>query len=292
MTRGYVTIAENSGDIDYLRMAYALDLSLKATQKPGYNNLTVLVTPGTQVPEKYDAAFHIMELPWVDDAKDEDWKVHNKWKYLHCSPYDETVFLDADMLFLRDVSHWWDIMATQDIWFSTNPLTYRGTSFEGNYYREVFKKNNLPNIYTAFTYFKKTPLTYEIFHMVELITHNWEHFEYEFLSEMRPKRFSMDVAFALALKLTDHISDATNSYWDVPKFIHMKTRGQGWRPKHNLEKSLQEDWTKYVPIYFTPQLELKIGAYKILEPFHYHVKSFLTDEIIEHYERQAQGNLN
>ena len=42
MSRGYIVIAQNSGDTDYLRMAYALALSLKATQST-VSNLTVCV---------------------------------------------------------------------------------------------------------------------------------------------------------------------------------------------------------------------------------------------------------
>ena len=32
MSRGYITIAQNSGDLDYVRMAYALAASIKKTQ--------------------------------------------------------------------------------------------------------------------------------------------------------------------------------------------------------------------------------------------------------------------
>ena len=46
--RGFLTFAQN-GKLDYLRMAYAMALSLKATQREPY--LTVVVTPGTVVPE-------------------------------------------------------------------------------------------------------------------------------------------------------------------------------------------------------------------------------------------------
>ena len=52
MSRGYIVIAQNSGDTDYLRMAYALALSLKATQST-VSNLTVCVDNKTKVPKKY-----------------------------------------------------------------------------------------------------------------------------------------------------------------------------------------------------------------------------------------------
>jgi len=287
MSRGYITIAENSDRGNYLEMAYVLAMSIKLTQSE-VNQFAVAITPKTEVPAKYEKVFdHIIVLPWEDDAKGEKFKVHNKWKYIHVTPFDETVFLDTDMLFFRDVSEWWDLMARQDMWMSTNPLTYKGTPFVGNYYRKLFGANDLPDTYNAFVYFKKTPMTYEIFHMVELITHNWERFEYDYLSEMRPKWFSMDVAFALALKLTGHTKEATNNYYDIPSFIHMKSQGQGWPTRSS--KILSEDWTRYVPVHFNPDLECKIGGYRILELLHYHLKSFLTPQIISYYEAKFQN---
>lgn len=282
MSRGYITLAQNSGDTNYLEMAYALALSLKMTQSEVFN-LTVVVTPGQKILDKYKPIFdHIIEVPDEDSDANETWKLKNKFKYLHISHYDETVVLDADMLFFQDVSHWWDIMAQQDMWFCTNPLNYKGNPIVGNYYRKVFEKNNLPDIYTAFMYFKKTQMSYEVFHMVEMITHNWTKFEFEFLSAERPKHFSGDVAFALALRLTGHEYEAINNNLQIPKFIHMKSRIQGW--PHPIELTA-EDWTRYTTPTFTPDLECKIGGYKIVDPLHYHVKGFLTKEIVKYYEK-------
>jgi hypothetical protein len=260
-------------------MAYALAMSIRLTQSE-VNRMSVCVSPGQYVPGHYRAVFdQVIELPWEDDAEQEEWKVHNKWKYIHVTPYDETVFLDADMLFLSDVSHWWELMSQQEMWMCTRPMTYRGYPADNSYYREVFTKNDLPNTYNAFTYFQKTPLTFEVFEYVKLITHNWEKFEYEYLSEKRPKSFSMDVAFALALKLTDSVDSCTNRYYSTPRFVHMKSQSQGWQ-----EEGLQEDWTKHVVPSFSPDLVCKIGGYRILDPLHYHVKHFLTDDIVKYYE--------
>ena len=285
-SKGYLVIAENTEAVNYLEMAYTLAMSLQLTQTK-VSKLSVCVTPGTEVPDNYRKVFdEVIELPWNDDALGETWKVHNKWKIIYCSPYDETVFLDADMLFFSDISGWWDLLSTQEMWISTNPLTYKETPFRGNYYRKLFEANELPDTYNAFLYFKKTPMTFEVFEMVKLITWNWRCFEYNYLSEMR-RAFSMDVAFALALKLTGHTEKCTNNYYDIPSFIHMKSHGQGWNASNS--KILTEDWTRYVPVHFNPDLECKIGGYRILEPLHYHLKNFLTPQIISYYEDQFNG---
>ena len=167
MSRGYIVIAQNSGDTDYLRMAYGLALSLKATQTT-VSNLCVCVDKGTVIPKKYLEVFdQVVEIPWQDDAKESDWKIDNKWKYYYMSPYDETVILDTDMVFPTDVSHWWDTLSERDIWACTNVKTYRGEIAvdHNNYYREYFVKNNLPNVYTAFFYFKKSDLATEFLNL-------------------------------------------------------------------------------------------------------------------------------
>jgi len=52
MSKGYIVIAQNSEDTNYLRMAYALALSLKITQSK-VSNLAVCVEDKSTVPEKY-----------------------------------------------------------------------------------------------------------------------------------------------------------------------------------------------------------------------------------------------
>ena len=62
-TRGYITVAENSVSGDYLRMAYALALSLKVSQSE-VSNLAVCVSPGMTVPDKYATVFDkVIEMP-------------------------------------------------------------------------------------------------------------------------------------------------------------------------------------------------------------------------------------
>lgn len=171
MSKGYIVIAQNSGETDYLRMAYGLALSLKATQSE-VNNLSVCVDKNTKVPKKYAEVFdNIIQIPWQDDAEGSDWKIDNKWKYYYMTPYDETVILDTDMVFPSDVSHWWETLSQKDIWATTNVKTFRGENAvdHNNYYRDYFVKNNLPNIYTAFFYFKKSDQATEFFKLVEII---------------------------------------------------------------------------------------------------------------------------
>ena len=176
MSQGYLVIAQNTYTEDYLRQAYALALSIKLTQST-VNNISVAVDEHTKqsIRSKHLKVFdNIIDIPWGDHASSESWKIHNKWKYLYMTPYDETVVLDTDMIFPTDVSRWWPALAQKDFWATTHVKTYRGETVTSDYYRKVFTANNLPNIYTAFWYFRKSDVTSRVFEMAQFIFNNWQ----------------------------------------------------------------------------------------------------------------------
>jgi hypothetical protein len=281
MSKGYVVIAQNS-TTDYLRQAYALALSIKATQSE-VNNITVATND--DMPAKYRSVFdQIVEIPWSDAASTSEWKVENKWKYYHFTPYDETVILDTDMLFLTDVSHWWKTLSLREVWATTNVRTFRNEPVTSDFYRKVFTKNNLPNIYTAFFYFRKTDMSAELFKMLNIIFDNWERFFYLYLDEERPKFFSADVAYALAIKILGLESECTwDSFREYPSFVHMKSRVQNIK-----DELLTEEWEKHIPTYYTAQGQLLVNGFLQTLPFHYHRKEWLTDAVIEKLEQRME----
>lgn len=281
--RGFFTLAQNSEENDYVRMAYALALSLRASQRD-VSWLSIGITPETIVEERYAWAFdNIVEIPWGDHAADSRWKLENEWKVIHMTPYEETIKLDADMLFFADIGSWWEHLADRDLACCNEVLDYKGHAVTSDYYRKTFTDNKLPNIYTACMYFKKTEATHELFDLVRYIYFNWQAFFEQLLEPAtRPEYPSTDVIFALALKLLDldGISYTTQA---IPTFTHMKSQLQGWQQAAEIE-----DWTTVMDTFFNPQLECKIGNHLQQRPLHYHIKSWLTDEIIEYYERRVQ----
>ena len=282
MSRGYIVIAQNNSIIDYLEQAYALALNLKLTQSE-VNNLTVCVDSKTKklIKAKHKKVFdHIVDIPWQDDAKDAEWKINNKWKYYYMTRYDETVILDTDMIFPTDVSYWWDTMSQNDIWSTTNVRTYRGEVVTSNYYRDYFVANNLPNIYTAYFYFKKSELASELFAMVEIIFQHWQRMYYKYMPNGKPDWLSGDVAFALAIQILgiEHLCTRKNVD-SVPSFVHMKSHIQ------NIPYSeIDNVWTNTLPTYYKSYNDFKIGNFQQSYPFHYTESDWLTTEKIKQME--------
>lgn len=271
MSEGYVILAQNSIHGDYLKMAYVLALSIKVTQTE-IKSVSLITDVIDAVPDHYKEVFdHVIEIPWYDDAHNSDWKIENRWKIYHITPYEETVVLDADMLFLTDISHWWKYLSeNHEICFVSKPKTYRGEVISENYYRKTFLENDLPNFYSAFMYFKKTDFSYQYWKLVETITKNWQVFYARHLEKSKPKLLSMDVTYSLAAKLMGI------NYEMIPRdyitFVHMKGRCQNWRLS-------SDDWRNYAAGYIDRQGNLKVGNYSQTGIFHYTEKDFVSTAI-------------
>lgn len=264
-----------------MRLAYALALSLRASQTT-VPFLAVGVTPGTSIPDAYRRVFDaVIDIPGVDEASASDWKLENEWKAYAMTPYVETIKLDADMLIPSDLTDWWQLFyaAQRDVWPCTTAVTYRGEVVTSDFYRTAISHNDLPNVYSGFMYFKQSVVAKRLFALVELIFHEWTSFAERFLNEMRPDRCSTDVAFALAMKLLGLAENNTESWH--PGMVHMKTRVQNW-----YSCQFDENWLTHIDAYLSDDLVLKVGAHRQVLPFHYHLKDFMSDDIIQTYERK------
>ena len=284
MSKGYICIAQNNGTVDYLEQAYALALNLKLTQSK-VSSLSVCVDEKTKekIKAKHRAVFdHIIDIPWNDYAQGQSWKINNKWKYYYMTPYDETVILDTDMIFPTDVSYWWDLLSERDVWATTNVRTYRGDIVSSDYYRKYFVKNDLPNVYTAFFYFKKSELATELFAMIEVIFQHWQRMFYKYMPHGKPAWLSGDVAYALAMQLLGIEHECTKPLTSsFPTFVHMKSHVQDIP-----ETMVNDKWTESLPTYYDSYSNFKIGNFQQLLPFHYVEKDWMTSDMIEQMEKE------
>lgn len=278
-SRGYVTHAFNSGDVDYLRMAYCLALSLRLTQSR-VDRLTVMVEPGQVVPPVYRAVFdRVVELPGDDRSRPGGWRVENYARLYDVSPYDETVTLDADMLFFADVSGWWDVMTRKNIVAAT-ALNYLGQPIERNPLRSNLYEIGLPDLHNGFLYFKKGQAACRVFQRMTDFVRHWpsvcrRHFG------RADVHYSSDCALLLAMRETGlEKACANDDTGGIPRFIHMKACMQPFPGVSETER----EWRNHVDFHFSPDLRLTVGGVRIAEPFHYHVRDFVTDDLLHAYE--------
>lgn len=259
MSKGYLVMAQNG----YVRHADLLARTIKNTQT-GVTDISIITDGEVGNSHLFD---RIIPIPADDLAKDGNWKIHNRAYFYDLSPYDETVILDADMFFLTDISHWWDLFSKYDLLVTDTVKNYRGeVSSNNNAYRKTFTANNLPNVYSAFAYFKKTDKVKEYFDLVKTIITNWNTFSKVYTPEFPQSRPSMDVAMSIALNILD-LTDTSTSVLDYPTFTHMKPGCQGWQ-------SVPDQWSDVLAI-STGDDYLRIGPHIQQGIFHYVEKDFI-----------------
>lgn len=269
MTKGYLILAQNNKNADYLKMAYCLALTIKNTQ-PNINSVTLVTDVIDTVPLHYRPVFdNIIKIPWYDDAYNSEWKVENRWKLYHISPYQETIILDADMIFLTDIENWWSYLEkTHDVFVTSTVLTYRNEIVTNDYYRKAFTTNNMPNAYSALTYFKKSDKAKLFWDLVEVVYKDWKTYYQVFLAENKPNYLSIDMIFSIVIKILDNEHEVFSKL-NYPTFTHMKSKIQNW-------SSSSEKWTNHVGYYYNNKGELKIGNYMQRGIFHYTEKDVVN----------------
>ena len=151
MNFGYLMFVAAHPDLDYVKLAYAAALSIKNTQREGYDKVALVITDKTLLDN--------LKSPWIFDQVIE-WPEQTFWDGRswmdQLSPWDYTVCIDADMLFLRDYSHWIDyFIENTDLYIANKAYTYRNEVVTSDAYRKTFTKNELPNLYSMWTFFKK-----------------------------------------------------------------------------------------------------------------------------------------
>lgn len=264
MTQGVLIFAQNNSTDNYVKQAFLCALS---GINSGNNNFT-LVTD-SPVDTKVEMAFNKVIILERDDAKKSEWKVENRWKAMSLSPYDETIVVDSDVLFLNKID--WSVFNGQDLYFTQNPTTYRQEPIIDSYYRKTFYKNDLFDIYTGLYYFKKTKRASLFFELLQTVIENWEEFYEVFCAEHKPSHVSIDVCASIVLELMKYQEFRET---DLINFVHMKMHAQDWI-------SSNEKWQEKVDWYFND--ELKIGNFTQHGVFHYTEKDF-CDKILARYE--------
>jgi hypothetical protein len=276
MNFGYLLVVSSHDNIDYLKMAYALALSIKNTQKPGFDKVALVIDDKQQLER--------IKSPWVFDHVIE-WNQEAFWNGRSwmdkLTPWESTICLDVDMLFLRDYSHWVEyFLENCDVYLPGKVFTYREEIVTSDYYRRCFTKNDLPNLYSMYTFFKKdSALAKDFFALGRHIIKNPKEYSNIYFAQHKPKIVGTDEAFALSAKILDIYDDISYDL-DFPKIVHMKGSVQNWPWP-------ADKFTHHVGFYLNRQAGLKIGNYQQHHIVHYVEKDLITDEIINILEEIA-----
>ena len=267
--RGFVATVAHNSNIDYLQQAYLQALTIKTSQH-SENNYAVIVDTQTadRIESKHEKLFDAV----VVDT--EPWSFAQEWRVRNLSPWKRTVKVDTDMIFVNDIGHWWNSFENWRVLLTTTVEDYRSTVIHSRWHRRLFDVNHLPNIYTAFYYFRDGEESAEFFRLCAEISLNWSWFAREFLIKNDDLNPRDDEIFAIAAQIYG-VEQCTLPGAAYPRFVHFK------EPLNSLP--VGKPWHEQLHVEHNSQLW--IGHYPQRLPIHYTSKTFVTQELIEHYER-------
>lgn len=264
--RGFVSTAIGA---DYLRMAYLQALSIKTTQY-SESNYAVIVDSKTAdlIEPKHKDVFDVIV------TLNGDWNFAREWETRNLSPWKRTIKLDADILFVNDISHWWESFENYKILFTTDVENYKGNVITDRWHRKLFDLNHLPNIYTAFYYFRDGVESAEFFDLCAKISSEWSWFANEFLIKNDNPNPRDDEIFAIAAQIYG-VENCTLPGAAYPRFVHFK------EPLNSLPA--EKPW--HEQLYVEHNSKLWIGHYPQRLPVHYINETFASQELINYYEQ-------
>lgn len=209
MTNGVVLIAHNNEEIDYFRIACANAQMIRKNLKVP---VTLVTDNGSYSwgktslgQDRIDSIFdQIIEVDRNWEFRNpriySDTKYTNKtlefyncrhWQIFELSPYDETLFIDADYLIMSD--------SLNQCWGSTHDIMIDNRIYSnfGNIETRLIDDFGISLYWATVVYFKKTDFARHFFNLISYIEDNYQYFRD--LYTIRSGMFRNDNAFSIAV---------------------------------------------------------------------------------------------
>lgn len=216
MTRGFVWFALNNSKTDYIELSRKLARSIKKYNR--HNKICIFTNKPV-----YDELFDYVHVLKQDDSANEEWKLSNEYKAFRLSPFTHTIKLEADMIFTQNTDWWWHHLWQHDQVFAYHCRNYQDALVKNSRYRSLFARNDLPDIYSGLTYFRKSIRAKQFYDICETITHDWETCRNKILINCHDQQPTTDVVYALAKKIQDPL-ELQKIYFEWFNFMHNKQK--------------------------------------------------------------------
>ena len=247
--QGYVIVAVNSNTVDYLDCARPLAKTIRYWDPLAR---ICLVTDSEYTDPIYDHHRQLVPRanPYANDAQ-----------LFRLTPFRETIKLEADMLIVSPIAHWWDQFRHRDVVISTGCRDWQDRVSTARNYRRVFDVNHLPDVYNAVTYWRRSTTAKEFFSWVRNIFANWT--EFKKLIKFPDETPSTDLVYAMAAEIMG-VDRVTMPFSTYPKIVHMKRHTAG---------TSTEAWTREL-VWEYQDMRLRIQTVAQTGAFHYNVKEW------------------
>lgn len=259
--KGYLVVAVNNSDTDYIACARCLAKSLK------HWHPDAKICLATDQPIDDDVFDYIRVLPYASEL---EWKLDLDWQIFYTTPFHETIKLEADLLITGPIDHWWTLLRQKDLVFSTDVVDHRGQISNNRMYRRIFDLNMLPNAYNAITYWRYSRNAEMFFNTVKDVFAKWPIVQ-ENIKSGAHEVPNTDLAYALSADLLGRENFILPGVG--PMMVHMKPGILGTNA---------EDWSKELT-WEIDRGTMRVNGYTQSSFFHYQQKH-LAKEFVTHYE--------
>ena len=245
MNKGFVIMAQDTETTSYTKCAETLKKSILRVMPD--SNVTIITTD--MLPHGNLGGFA------------------NDWQVYEASPYDYTIKLEADMYIPRNIDHWWDVFKYRDVVVSSTIRNFKQEISDVRVYRRFIDDNNLPDVYNAITYFKKSDVAKQFFSIVKDIFDNWDEYK-KILKCNQTELVTTDWVYSIACHIMG-VEKTTMPTFTEMSMVHMKSF---------VNNSVTDNWTDTFVYECLPD-QIRVQTVPQQYPFHYHVKNF-CDKIV------------
>ena len=186
----------------------------------------------------------------------------NDWQCFQASPYRQTIKLEADMICASSIDHWWTLFEQRDVVISQGCRDFYDQPGQSRMYRRIFDRNQLPDVYNAVTYWRRSETAMEFFELVRNIFQNWN--DYKSLLRFPDEAATTDVVYAMAAVIMG-VEQVTLPPGLGPTIVHMKQHMIG---------TVTENWTDELVWELDPVRINTVAQWGLV---HYHIKEWADE---------------
>lgn len=277
MSRGFILLGIDT-DEDKIKHAYTTALSIKSCDLDASVCL-VVDDINRDLRTGYEEVFdYIVELPFGNTGYKDGFHGSNIWQLREASPYDETIYVDYDTIFLNtDIDQLWDTFENYDIAIPRHARTYRNALLDQHVIFEFENHYNFTKLYNNMIYFKRdSQLAIDWFKMADPIFQNWKEVYPKLMNDKKPMTFNKNVLCNIVTQLLDvesEISITLNNLYDLESHSQ-----RVW------SKDVPNKWTDMLNYWFPENNRLIIENSIISSGIvHYRDENFITEDIINEY---------
>ena len=249
--QGYLIVAHNTKEVDYVDCARTLVKTIKYWHPDAQICLLTNEQVGPDVLFDY-----VHQFPFPLNEQN---PYANDWQVFQATPFRETIKLEADMMITSAIDYWWTMLRNCDIVVSTGCRDWKDQRASARHYRKVFDANNLPDVYNAITYWRRSETAQEFFVTVRNIFENWD--EFKKLLKFSEDVPSTDVVYAMAANIIGP-ELCTMPFADYPRIVHMKRHIAGTQ-RERWQDELVWEYKDYI---------MRVNSIAQWGAFHYRVK--------------------